>query len=577
MAVKFGIRNYSRVGNQVTFTLVALNADGTIDTNYTGAFTWGLNGMSDPGLALFSAGDMGQRTYTTTILDPNVRTGVAANFPGSANGANLSVSPPGGTPGVSFGNAGDHLLVGGAGNDTINGNNGNDLFLLQQGGNDTVHGGGGDDGFYFGAAYTVADVVNGGAGTRDQVALQGNYAGGVTLGSLVGVEMVVLLPGNDNRFGGGGGPFSYAIVADANTVVSGNRITVQANTLRASENFSFDGSASGIDFLIYAGLGANFLTGGSGDDGFFFGQFRFTPNDFVNGGGGSDQLGLQGSYLGASAINFGAGQVTNVEFIVLLSASDNRFGAFGGIVNYDLTMHDSMVAAGQSMVIQANTLRAGETFIFNGSFENDGSFRIFSGAADDFIVGSQNADEIWGGAGNDFIVGTGGADILRGGAGNDTFSYREITDSTPGARDQILDFASGDLISLAALASNTGGGNFTFIGDGAQTGARQVQVSQTGNQATVNVYLDGDANPDMVIDVTLLGGLVLGIGDFSGVSAMQRLDQPKDAFDTLSGGGLSKLWSHEASGAAMFRLGDPDLIDMPGALHALPGSSDLLI
>ncbi len=577
MAVKFGIRNYSRVGNQVTFTLVALNADGTIDTNYTGAFTWGLNGMSDPGLALFSAGDMGQRTYTTTILDPNVRTGVAANFPGSANGANLSVSPPGGTPGVSFGNAGDHLLVGGAGNDTINGNNGNDLFLLQQGGNDTVHGGGGDDGFYFGAAYTVADVVNGGAGTRDQVALQGNYAGGVTLGSLVGVEMVVLLPGNDNRFGGGGGPFSYAIVADANTVVSGNRITVQANTLRASENFSFDGSASGIDFLIYAGLGANFLTGGSGDDGFFFGQFRFTPNDFVNGGGGSDQLGLQGSYLGASAINFGAGQVTNVEFIVLLSASDNRFGAFGGIVNYDLTMHDSMVAAGQSMVIQANTLRAGETFIFNGAFENDGSFRIFSGAADDFIVGSQNADEIWGGAGNDFIVGTGGADILRGGAGNDTFSYREITDSTPGARDQILDFASGDLISLAALASNTGGGNFTFIGDGAQTGARQVQVSQTGNQATVNVYLDGDANPDMVIDVTLLGGLVLGIGDFSGVSAMQRLDQPKDAFDTLSGGGLSKLWSHEASGAAMFRLGDPDLIDMPGALHALPGSSDLLI
>jgi len=577
MAVKFGIRNYSRVGNQVTFTLVALNADGTIDTNYTGAFTWGLNGMSDPGLALFSAGDMGQRTYTTTILDPNVRTGVAANFPGSANGANLSVSPPGGTPGVSFGNAGDHLLVGGAGNDTINGNNGNDLFLLQQGGNDTVHGGGGDDGFYFGAAYTVADVVNGGAGTRDQVALQGNYAGGVTLGSLVGVEMVVLLPGNDNRFGGGGGPFSYAIVADANTVVSGNRITVQANTLRASENFSFDGSASGIDFLIYAGLGANFLTGGSGDDGFFFGQFRFTPNDFVNGGGGSDQLGLQGSYLGASAINFGAGQVTNVEFIVLLSASDNRFGAFGGIVNYDLTMHDSMVAAGQSMVIQANTLRAGETFIFNGAFENDGSFRIFSGAADDFIVGSQNADEIWGGAGNDFIVGTGGADILRGGAGNDTFSYREITDSTPGARDQILDFASGDLISLAALASNTGGGNFTFIGDGAQTGARQVQVSQTGNQATVNVYLDGDANPDMVIDVTLLGGLVLGIGDFSGVSAMQRLDQPKDAFDTLSGGGLSKLWSHEASGAAMFRLGDPDLIDMPGALHALPASSDLLI
>ena len=40
MAVKFGIRNYSRNGNKVTFALVA-NADGSIDTNFTGGFTGG--------------------------------------------------------------------------------------------------------------------------------------------------------------------------------------------------------------------------------------------------------------------------------------------------------------------------------------------------------------------------------------------------------------------------------------------------------------------------------------------------------------------------------------------------------
>ena len=573
MAVKFGIRNYSRVGDQVTFTLVALNADGSIDTNYTGAFTWGLNGMSDPGVAAFSAGDLGQRTYTSTILTPNSRSGLAANFPGNITGANLSISPPGGTPGTGFGNAGDHLFVGGVGNDTISGNNGSDLFLFHQGGNDTTNGGGGDDGFYFGAAYTAADIVNGGAGSRDQLGLQGNYLGGVSLGSLVGVEMVVLLRGNDTRFGDtAGNSYDYNLVADAGTIVSNNRLTIQANTLRVGEDFIFNGSASGIDFLIYGGQGSDNLTGGSGNDGFFFGQGRIGSTDLINGGAGTmDQIGLQGNFTGGNALIFGAGQITNVEFIVLLSASDDRFGALGGTASYDLTMDNSNVAAGQRMTIQANTLRAGETLTFNGAFETDGSFKIFSGAGDDFIAGSQNADEIWGRAGNDVIIGFGGADLLRGGAGNDTFSYVAIADSAPGARDQILDFAAGDTIGLAALASNTGGGNFTFVGNGAPTGARQLQVVQTGNQAIVNVYLDGDANPDLVIDVTLLGGHTLGIGDFNGVSAMQELGS---LFTSPYVGVGGKQWNKDGSGAFLHMLDSPDLLD---ALHALPGSSDLLV
>ncbi len=45
--------------------------------------------------------------------------------------------------------------------------------MLQDGGTDNASGGGGNDGFYFGAALDATDTVDGGAGTDDQVGLQG--------------------------------------------------------------------------------------------------------------------------------------------------------------------------------------------------------------------------------------------------------------------------------------------------------------------------------------------------------------------------------------------------------------------
>ncbi len=577
MAVKFGIRNYSRNGNQVTFTVVALNADGSIDTSYAGNVTFGVNNMSDPGAYTFVAGDQGQRVFTTTIADPNFRAGMAAVFPGGSTGANISVSGPNGTN-VSFGNTGDHLIVGGIGNDIFGGNNGDDLFLVQQGGNENINGGAGNDGFYFGATYTVDDIVNGGAGNRDQVGLQGHYITGVTLGSLLGVETVVLLPASDNRFDGGGGAFSYRITANGSTQVSNNKLTIQANTLRVGEEFIFDGSATAIDFLIYGGLGTDYLTGGSGNDGFFFGQGRFGSGEIVNGGAGSmDQIGFQGNFTGGNTISFGASQISGIEAIVLLSANDNRFGASGGTVSYTIVMDDGNVAAGERMLISANTLQTGERLIFIGPAETNGSFLIYSGAGNDFIEGGALADEIWGGGGSDGLYGYGGADVLRGGAGADQFRYAWTSDSTAAAPDQILDFATGDKIFLLDLIANTGGGDFTFIGSGAPTGARQVQVIQSGDQATVNLYLDSDATADMVIDVTVVDGHMLTIGDFTGVSAMQQLQQPAHGLESIFGGARFTLWKQDESGALLDQWDDPTLIGAPNALHALPPTSDLLL
>ena len=82
-------------------------------------------------------------------------------------------------------------------------------------------------------------------------------------------------------------------------------------------------------------------------------------------------------------------------------------------------------------------------------------------------------------------------------------------------------------------------------------------------------------HPDLVIDLTVADGRMLGIGDFNGVIAMQRLEQPIQSFEAPSGGAQAKVWAHDAAPASLSRLGDPDLVD--AALHALPASSDLLL
>jgi methionine-rich copper-binding protein CopC len=439
----------------------------------------------------------------------------------SDNGSSGSGGTRTDTDTVAISLAPDNVINGDGGNNNLDGTPLGDLFDLRQGGNENVRGFDGNDGFYFGAAYTVADIVDGGAGNLDQIGLQGNYSGGVTLGSMAGVEMLVLLSGANAGFGDtANNLYDYVIGVDQNTVVSGNKLIIQANQLRAGEDLTFNGSASGIDVLIYGGSGTDLLTGGSGSEGFYFGQGRFNASDVVNGGGGTmDQFGLQGNFTGANAITFGSGQLVGLEFIVLMSASDNRFGSVGGTAAYDLTMHQNNVLSGQRMVISANTLTAGENLTFRGGAETDGSFRIFSGRGDDNLQGSQTGDEIWGQEGNDIIAGNGGADTLRGGLGNDTFVYALASDSTAAARDQVFDFAQLDKIDLTALAANSGVAGFTFIGGSSPSGAGQLQVVQNGNAATVNLFIDGDATADLVIELTVTDGHQLTAADFNGIVA----------------------------------------------------------
>jgi Ca2+-binding RTX toxin-like protein len=105
-------------------------------------------------------------------------------------------------------------------------------------------------------------------------------------------------------------------------------------------------------------------------------------------------------------------------------------------------MHDQNLAAGVRMTIDGGQLRAGETLLFDGSAETNGTFRIFGG---------QGNDDLTGGEGADVILGALGRDRLEGGAGADAYTFRGAADSTSTAYDTIHGFVFGtDTIDLTA-------------------------------------------------------------------------------------------------------------------------------
>ena len=422
---------------------------------------------------------------------------------------------------VINGGADGEVLNGRGGNDTINGNAGDDVLrgeagndvLISGSGQDALFGGDGNDGLFFGAFFDSADSADGGDGI-DQVGLQGDYSSGVTFSSssAIGIEQYVLLPGSDTRFGAPGTEsFSYNIITGNAAIGSGQQLVFQANTLRAGESFTLDASGE-LDGLVftYAGQGSDRITGSQTDDAFFFGTGRFNAGDVIDGQGGIDQIGLKGSYSGANAIVLGAGQILNVEFIVLLTNTDARFGGVGITpFSYDLTTNDANVAAGQRLVIQANTLASNEVLRFNGAAETDGSFSIFSGNGSDTITGSRNSD---------IISGRGGADTITGGGGNDIFLYTNISDSTAAARDMITDFAAGDRIDLSRIDAITGGSDdgFTLIGEaGFSNVAGQLRVNSLGDGVfAVEGDINGDGAADFSIHLTNIDAHPITSADF---------------------------------------------------------------
>jgi Ca2+-binding RTX toxin-like protein len=279
--------------------------------------------------------------------------------------------------------------------------------------------------------------------------------------------------------------------------------------LRTGEDLAFNGAAeTDGKFRVFAGKGNDVLSGGGGNDGFFFGaDGNLNGADIVNGGGGIDSIALRGNYTGANAVVLQPTSLVAVEVIALLSGHSNEFGGFINLAgfDYDVRTNDANVAAGVRIEVAAGNLRANESLTFNGEAETDGSFRIISGAGDDSLTG---------GAGNDILYGALGADVLQGNGGADIYLYRFATESTAAGRDRI-NWGAGDKIDLALVdadANAAGNQTFAYIGAGAFTG---VAGQLRGINAAGNGLIEGDVNGDGLADLTIfVDGYVPVVGDF---------------------------------------------------------------
>ena len=384
-------------------------------------------------------------------------------------------------PSNAVGNGLDNVIIGNAAANQLN---------LSSGGTDTVDGGGGDDAIIFGSTLTSADTVDGGSG-NDQVGITGNYTGGNALvlgaATLTNVEVLAALPDG-----------SYDITLNDGNTAAGGTLTVFGGNLGAGESFRVNASAETNGTIItYGGLGTDTITGGGGNDGFYFGPSKYGASDTVSGGAGTnDQLALDGDYTLTITSR------EDVEVLALLR------GPTGTPNTFNITVADSFTPTGQTRIIWGAQLLT--NLVIDASAETNGNLIFFGGTQSDTLTG---------GAGGDAISGGGGGDALRGGLGNDIFRYNDLSDSTGttnATRDRILDFASGDKIDLSGIDAITGGSDdaFSFIGGGAFTNvAGQLRSVDNGNGTYT---IEGDVNGDGIADLAILvtAPAPIGAGDF---------------------------------------------------------------
>ncbi len=261
---------------------------------------------------------------------------------------------------------------------------------------------------------------------------------------------------------------------------------------------------SGDDIFNMVQGGEDRASGLDGNDRFWLGA-NFDTGDRINGGNGSDLAVLRGDYSAGLAIS--ANMLSGVEHIRLRDGH-----------TYDLTTADGVVAAGQTLFVNAAELSSACSLIFDGSHETDGAFSIAGGAGDDTVTGGANADS--------FHLGTGGNDSASGGAGDDIF----LLGAKLNAADRI---SGGTGEDLAVLRGDYTGANAVALDDGTLTG---IEILRLGGQHSYDIATaDGNVAAG---ELLVVQGGRLGPGDSLTFDGSAETD---GAFDIRAGHGANTL------------------------------------
>lgn len=281
------------------------------------------------------------------------------------------------------GRNGNDILEGDGGNDTLRGGIGNDLMLggemadtlLGDGGFDTLQGDGGDD---FLSGGFGADLLSGGTGN----------------------DLMLGGDGFDNLYGGSGND-----TIDAGS--SADRVYGGEGDDLIQGGINIGGSVDGLfgdagNDTIYGGAGYDLLNGGGGDD-------------YLDGGNQADNL-------------YGEG---GNDTLLGSNGFDRLFGGLGDDLLDGGAIGDALLGQEGN-----DTMLAGE-----------GDDRLLGGAGNDDIQGGIGNDSLYGNAGFDTLTGGAGDDLLRGDFNGDTFVFADSH-----GHDTIIDFDATNALEVIDLS-----------------------------------------------------------------------------------------------------------------------------
>ncbi|MDV2998691.1 MAG: hypothetical protein N5P05_000297 [Chroococcopsis gigantea SAG 12.99] len=392
-----------------------------------------------------------------------------------------------------WGNGGNDTIYGGAGNDTVDGGDGNDLIYLGDGddyvnvvtsGNDTYYGGTGNDYIY---GYTGDELYYGEDGNDTLLGSIGNDtinggAGDDSMDGGSGIDTV------DYTYWSGGGTYNLATGIASFPGFYDEEI----------QNFENIWTGAGNDYII-GSAGGNFITAGAG-------------NDTVDGGDGNDLI-----YLGDGDDYLNIISLGNDTYYGG-TGNDYIYGYTGDELYYGEDGNDTLLGSGGNDTINGgggdDSMDGGSGidtvdytyWIGGGTYNLATGIASFPGFYDEEI---QNFENIWTGAGNDYIIGSATDNVIVAGAGNDTVDGGDGNDLIYlGDGDDYL-----DIISSGNDTYYGGTGNDYIYG---YTG-NELYYGEDGNDTLLgssgNDTINGGAGDDLMDGGTGNDNLMGGIGN----------------------------------------------------------------
>ncbi|MDD2893761.1 MAG: VCBS domain-containing protein [Halothiobacillaceae bacterium] len=518
----------------------------------------------------------------------------------------------------------NYIMLGGAGNDVLDGGGGADTYVFNRGdGNDTIIDTSSNNILELGGGITAGMILPRLDGVTGEVRLDFGGGDSLVVGNYDASQSYLSLSIGQVKFADGTTTQLSTLLSDAGFLVEGSVSgeVLQGAMSNRNEMYGFDGndtliggqrddqlhgdvgddvldSGYGNDILT-GGVGNDFLSGGEGDDVYVYnlGDGNDVIDDTmlrgqintVRLGAGADVQSIEyqgGSVTGKLILHFADGgslQINNVTANnAIVTSSIQRFELADGSVlsaaeffgQYVVNVEGSTDwwGAGNDALHGTNL----DDYI-SGYYGNDvlmggrGNDVLDGGSEDDVLSGDGGNDTLFGGDGNDILYGREGDDVLQGDSGNDVLAGGTGNDTYVfnlwDGEDHIADTSGTDVLSFGAGIAR---GDLAFSKTGVDL---RIELPNGGDAVVVDNWFTGTSTVNTVLfdDGTTLDlvGIAQNIADVPVVGTAVGETLVGSVYNDILQGGQGDDTLIGGTGADVYRFNLGDGVDKIYELSAM--------